>query len=1410
MSIELFPIDIGIYENHEDFVEPSMESIVADVANQLSRFGVSVTHPWDTEMTDRDHTAVTSRLIDFRDGQGSAILYWVGHGSSNGDSSYLAHARSPKEYDGLGGICPHMVGSAVVGRLLNQSDESWLWVIVDSCKSGMFVRDLQAAILATLSPGKYVLYGTSLSDSAVIGRFPTELSKILSVTFAGQRAIPLTWLIEELKLKLGGTYHAVNLDRYTELRWIDPTPAIGITIDDRTEFDRRIRKLTRDEKRLLLRAQGGDLSLEGFLAQPRWHFKRRDHERSDVLALLRQPGLTVVTGRAGVGKSALLGDILVRSHPEVYDLLSKHRLISPAVDEVPSFDDAIRLSGLTSGGVIERLSSKLGFGPTDIELALPEQLAQLVHDLSVNETSRNRREFYILADGLDESDSPHEMAATLGQISEVSTVHLIVGTRSSASDSPDQPPPTATELLDTLNVAENRIITLKHDFAAVIDYVQERLAPICITDAISNKVESLAVAIARVNQGFLYAQLAVHEILANPSLIEDTYILDHLGRDCGAIFASAVARLTSIAQENLPLLRALAVSQGNGLPIRAGVWASIASAIDPVVSIGHGSIDELLEQAAPYIAVNQDSNETVYSLAHRTYIERMTINAGLTSAWHSKICSRALEELTSRPGKSSGVDTSVLSRYWICHLSAHFVHADKAMWRQLDQSSVLDLLDPTALKKDIDRGIEDRSSLPNLEACSTEWQTLNASAIGDRHGILQLQRFRLPRSNQLNLTTSLYATWTLQWASLSPGATGTVRSMASVKISNGRTTIATGDNTGEVRLWDGEIGYPLAEIGSAHSGPVRTIASGHLKNGYPVFATGGEDGAVRMWDAATGDPVGRPLTDLGPVYALALLPPADGSLLAVASRKSMPRLWDPVAGVSVGDPLPYISGTAAAGVVTGAGTSLVTGDSDGKTRIWDLAAGTPPMEPPATSRLQGPIVAVASVPLSTGDVLVATVGGEHHGAIQFWDPTGSTRSGQPEAPIEPRAVGKMRVVRNAPVRAATSITTGGRAKLATGHSDGTVWLWDVDTRVKSGHLIHDQQCSVNAVAAITTMDDRALASGGDDGIVRLWNPATRNLIGELIVKQSTPVRALAEIATIEGLMLLAVGHHDGTVRLWDPATCMCVGHVFIGHTAAVTALVPIPTADGRVLVASASEDHTIRLWNPTTGAPEGNPLRGHAGPVRTLSVIPTPDGRVLLVSAGDDRSARVWDPAAEPIQGVPLLANDSRVWSMATAPTETGHRTLLVGYVDGTAQGWDPLRRMPTGKSMTGHTSAVRAMSTINTTDGWWLATADSRDGEGSVCLWNAVSGQRIRTIVDAQTVLAVARVTNADGCSRLAASFLDGTVRIWDPLDSEHSVELRVASPGSTGLPARSLAAAGPGLIALGFDDGVAVIRLI
>ncbi|MEV6733099.1 MULTISPECIES: trypsin-like peptidase domain-containing protein [unclassified Streptomyces] len=336
--------------------------------------------------------------------------------------------------------------------------------------------------------------------------------------------------------------------------------------------------------------------------------------------------------------------------------------------------------------------------------------------------------------------------------------------------------------------------------------------------------------------------------------------------------------------------------------------------------------------------------------------------------------------------------------------------------------------------------------------------------------------------------------------------------------------------------------------------------------------------------------------------------------------------------------------------------------------------------------------------------------------------------------------------------------------LASGSGDKTVRLWDA----KTGEFRKTLPGHTGAVRSVAFSRDGLLASGGEDGTVRLWDVdagTARTLPGH-----TRPVVSVA--FSRDGL--LASGGEDGMVRLWDVDAG--TARTLPGHTGPVESVAFSP--DGRTL-ATGSLDGTLRFWDVEAGTSRP-PLSGHGDGV--WSVAFSPDGRTLA-TGNSDRTVRLWDVHAGTSRP-PLLGHGDGVWSVAFGRDGT----LASGGDDKTVRLWDTdtdMSRPP----LSGHTGAVSSVAF--SPDGSELATGSE---DKTVRLWDGKTGEHLRTLPGlGAPVRAVA--FGPDGRT-LASGGDDETVRLWD-LDTGTARAL----PGHTGA-VRSVAFSRDGILASGSDD--------
>jgi WD40 repeat protein len=465
--------------------------------------------------------------------------------------------------------------------------------------------------------------------------------------------------------------------------------------------------------------------------------------------------------------------------------------------------------------------------------------------------------------------------------------------------------------------------------------------------------------------------------------------------------------------------------------------------------------------------------------------------------------------------------------------------------------------------------------------------------------------------------------------------------------------------------------------------------------------------------------------------------------------------------------------------LSGDGTLLVAGTSEGEVWLWRVADRTPLLA------VQGHTGAVYGLALSADGRKLAS--SSEDGTVRVW-----------EAPS-----GRLLATLQGHTGTVWSVALSADARLlASGGFDGTVRLWDLRSAssagqgVPGGRLLASLQGHVGTVWGVAlSADGRLLASGGMDGTIRVWEthfgrPSAHDarLLGVL---QGHTGAVWAVALSTDG-RLLASGGLDRTVRLWETPFAQPTAHqghpkqkadsgdspvsppgggrllaTLQGHTGLIYGVAL--SADGRLLV-SGSEDATVRLWE----VPGGQLLaafQGHIGPV--YGVAMSADGR-LLASGSEDATVRLWDAGSRRLLAT-LQGLTSGVWGVALS---ADGRLLASGSSDGTVRLWEATSGRLLA-ALQGHTRGVWGVAL--TPDGRLLASGGL---DGTVRLWDASSarpgapGGRLLGVFEGQTGAVWTVALSADG-RLLASGGLDGTVRLWEASRGELLTTLQAHTIG-------------------------------
>ncbi|WP_406862909.1 hypothetical protein ABZO31_21705 [Streptomyces sp. HUAS MG47] len=1350
---------IGAYSREGTGQLDQVEAELARVRAVFALFGVE-DEAWDVPMEGRGHAAVTDRLANWsgRGDESDTILYWIGHGE-------LANRRARLlTWDASSSMRPEDFADALSDRAHHGSEASWTFVVVDACHARTFVEQTSSVLRAEKGRHSVLLFGASGAGTTRLGEFGTALEQAVGTDFRGRAVIPLQELAARLRELLHGSdFSEPSGMAGARLVRRDPWLSVRGPLDMMDRLDAALRGLTRERVQELTEsvrdaqnAQYGDVT---------WHFTGRRAERLQVVDWLRErpEGMLVVTGEPGAGKSAFLAWLWAQSQPALRAVLDALDLVFEAEDGKRPPDDvftaALSLRNLSTAGAVAAIADACGLGRAWSHRGLRQPAEWLVHRVR-----GSGRRLTLLLDGLDEAQDPLEIAdGVLRGLAALPGVRVVVGTRPSTdpeTGSEDAVPQDAgtgprhgADLLEALGAAplspggagapvdRPRLVTLTTQPDDVVTYVTDRLDAALGEGLPGRARRQLRNMVEPDGWGFLFARLAVHEVLARPLLLDDPDELKELlaGADPRRLFGAAVDRMSTAAPADGRMLRALAYAQGAGLPLTGGIWATVVEALSGEPAPSHAEFERLTRTASPYISLDDDG-ETVYRLAHHTFQEHFLAADGGAEvrAGHGRI----VRALLSGVGTESG---DPLHPYLFRYLSGHAALAGTDGWRDLAaRTDVLDRLDARSLGADAVRSALGRPDTPVEIAgvIGARHRLVNAHP-RDRRGIREIAMAQQAGTTEFPAPPARGrgdAAWTVHRAWL--------------RHQNPHTTM---DGRGSLGL--------------------NALTSYAGRRGTDLLAAGGADGTVRVW-SPTGERV-DPLP--GPrgreVRAVQAFPGPDGrTLLAAGGSGDAIRVWAVRGhGAQVLPSLEHPGGVRSMTVLVAEGrVLLVSGGDDGVVRLWDSATGSlhgtlstvsePPgarasryRERPGAGRRHWVRAMTTfteqAAPGSRPLPLLVTAGQD--GRIRIWDPLAEAADGSPVSEWDARH-GRIGVVR--------SFTGhGGRPLLASCGEDRTVRIWDPATGTQVRPELTGHTKWVNDLAVFAGPDGRTmLASAGDDGTLCLWDPLTGNRIGEPWTTGHTKgVRALHVFTGPEQRTMLATGGQDGRVKTWDPATRPDFpDDSTLRHGGSVHAVGSYRRQDSRVSFVTVSSDRTARLWDPARSRPTGTLL--HSRSVRAVTAIQAGGRAQLLATAGNGGHIWIWDPADSRRIGSPLVAR-GRLTALTSFPGPGKKTVLLAGAYGRQVRLWDPVAHTTYGAEFAAHEKRVAAMT--------WFPEAKTKrvmlvtvGDDRTLRVWNAHHRTPARDPVLLPSGALSLCAFQADGRWLLAVGGKDRAIRIIDP----------------------------------------------
>ena len=1306
----------------------------------------------------------------------AAVVYITGHGDTERNGEQLEHflVLQDTEKRRLGGSG---LPTAELFRWLAATQIDYLLVIIDVCFAGQVLEQVKA-----LAKNHWLILPSATREQrARTGALTEAITRFVEKGAAYNRHspyLPVGVFVSAVNDTLPRTQKIKHL--YKGISQSAGQPADNADQDEHIclpnpHYDPRYAVVkTRPALRdLALREQTfkvhnrvqGDLPTED---HPGWFFTCRATLMRDLIEAVKRPGVTIVTGSVGSGKSTALSRLVTLSDREFCAEYASELAGVPQgmLRHLGSVNVAVSARKRTNLELVTWLCHHLQ-GSLPKPSPGEDQVAATLEALT-DYLAGTKKRVTVVVDAVDEAETPISLIRNVlvPLAEDADQLCLLIGVRSPRGDDTTLGGMVDEPLRDLLGGEPNtHWIQVdsepwwdQGDIKTFVRNILINTADSPYRDAEDSFITRVTDAITSVAEfSYLVAERAASSLAGRDAVIalDDPRWRDDLKDGLVGVLRGDLnvnVPDPEVRRRSLVLLRAVAFARGGGLPWKH-VWPRVANAVNVgdsrVSTYGEDAIEGLLgSRLNAYLATNQEDNLTVYRLMHyelRSTLQRrwreLLKEVSTQPDTHEEALPQASEEEIAateariagelRPAVTLSVDVDEeFPPYVRRHLAEHALaggvldeHVPIPFLPYLDLARLRAAIAAFPVRRQLE------AEMPWLRVVRQvthlwDWKrpVRNAAAI---EMWAALNGITLQGSGRA--LGPVGGSWRVPWAVRPPGSGSMLGHHEKIVLAaatadlSGVPVAVTGDDGGRLYVWNLSTGarYHDREPVNTGGGAVRSITISQLSDGSIVAATGSADGAVRIWDLLSGRQLEGPLLGSGEaIEAVTADALPDGRVVvAAADTSGTVRTWDLVTRQLVGVPVRCERDQALGLATARVGDrvlGLATGQDSGL-QLWDLATGVP-----VRSRLS------------------------NHPLAQRQPGTRTLQGG----------------------RAIATAVLSGREVAITGNGDGLL-VWDlrdpapIDRRLAGGNGL------IRSVAAVQLTTDQTMAVTGGSWGVQVWDLSADEPVGELLAGHDGSVEAVALLRSPDGSAMAVSASRDKSVRAYDVPDEALSARSSSQQIGVVEAVAAAETPQGQAIAVTGG-DTGVQIWGLTGGGvPER--LSGYRSPVVSVAAAQLPTGVLVATGHLDGWISAYWANGTQ--VSCAELGDLGAAASLAMVNRESGQVLTVAGGWDGNLRVWDPLAGEEASRPLPGHMAAVTAVATMTLRDRT-LVISGGEDGHIRICDLDAHRSPYLPMAippVDVDIAMKVSSLTVgvlADERPCVIVGANDGTVRVLDLRD--------------------------------------------